>query len=351
MSDLSGQLLEQVRAAVAAGRRLRIEGGGSKPSVLGGPVEGEVVAVGGHRGIVSYQPTELVLTVRAGTPLTEIEAALAEQGQWLPFEPPHLGPGATIGGTLACNLSGPARPWNGSFRDLVLGVRMINGRAEPLRFGGQVMKNVAGFDLSRLQAGALGTLGIITEISLKVMPLPRPPVTLVAAMETGQAIRRMNEVAGQPTPLNGAAWVDGQLYLRFAGAAGAATLRRRWGGEEMDDGGRFWSDLREQRLAFFAGEDPLWRLSAAPTAPAPEDGSPILIDWAGAQRWRRGGDLAGLGRDAANAGGHATLFRGGDPAAERRLPPPPALAALQRRLKAAFDPLGIFNPGRLYGGS
>ena len=349
MSDQSPRLLDQVRGAVADRRPLKIVGGNSKASILGRAIEGEIIDVAGHRGIVTYLPTEMVITARAGTPLAEIEAALAGNGQALSFEPPHLGPGATIGGTLACNLSGPARPWGGSVRDMVLGIRLINGKAEHLRFGGQVMKNVAGFDLSRLQAGALGTLGIITEISLKVVPVPRAVTTLTAAMDQGDAIRRMAEVAARPTPLSGAAWADGKLYLRFPGAASAPSLRGRWGGDVMDAGAAdaFWNDLREQRLPFFAGDGPLWRLSLTATAPAMSPD--CLVDWGGAQRWLRHGDRESLAGDTAIHGGHAVLFRGGARGDEVRSPPPPAVMALQRRLKAAFDPAGIFNPGRLYG--
>ena len=349
MTDIAAALIDQVRAAAAAKRPLVIRGGGSKTAILGRGIAGEMLEVGGHRGIVAYDPTELVLTARAGTPLAEIEAALAERGQALSFEPPYLGVGATLGGTLACTLSGPARPWGGSMRDMVLGVRLINGRGEHLRFGGQVMKNVAGYDLSRLQAGALGTLGVITEISLKVLPAPRHSVTLVTALDQATAIERMNELAGRPAPLNGAAWVDERLYLRFSGSFAPESMARRWGGAVMAESDSCWADLREQRLAFFAGSQPLWRLSVASSTPPMLHGATTLIDWGGAQRWVRSGDLTTLATVAAKAGGHVILFRGGDRGAEVRQSPPPALGALHRRLKASFDPAGILNPGRLYG--
>ena len=211
------------------------------------------------------------------------------------------------------------------------------------------MKNVAGYDVSRLQAGALGTLGVITEISLKVLPAPRHSVTLVTALDQAAAIRRMNELAGRPAPLSGAAWLDGRLFLRFSGSFSPSSISGRWGGEIMADAPVFWADLREQRLAFFAGSQPLWRLSLASTAPPLPGDVPTLIEWGGAQRWRRDGDLAALTEAAAKAGGHTTLFRGGDRSGEVRSPPPPPLADLHRRLKAAFDPAGIFNRGGLYG--
>jgi glycolate oxidase FAD binding subunit len=347
MSDRAAVLVDQVRDALAARRPLTIRGGGSKPHILGRLPDGELVEVGAHRGIVAYQPTELVLTARAGTPLDEIEAALAENGQGLSFEPPHLGPGATLGGTLACNLSGPARPWGGSVRDMVLGVRLINGKGEHLRFGGQVMKNVAGFDLSRLQAGAMGTLGVITEISLKVLPRPRASVTLVEDMDEGAAIARMNRLAGKPAPLSGAAWVDERLYLRFSGSFDPATIAGRWGGRVLGGAESFWADLREQRLPFFAGEHPLWRLSLGSATP-PLHAGPTVIDWGGALRWLRGGEPESLAAKATRAGGHAVMFRGA--AVPSRPPLPPLAAELHRRLKVAFDPQGLFNPGRLYPG-
>ncbi len=349
MSDLAPQMVEQVRSAAADSRPVEIKGGSSKAGLLGRTVTGEALEVGGHRGIVTYDPTELVLTARAGTPLAEVEAALAEHGQALSFEPPHLGAGATLGGTLACNLSGPARPWGGSMRDMVLGVRLINGKGEHLRFGGQVMKNVAGYDVSRLQAGALGTLGVITEISLKVLPAPRRAVTLVTALDQATAIERMNELAGRPVPLSGAAWVDGRLYLRFSGSFAPDAMAERWGGSVLAESESCWADLREQRLPFFAGSQPLWRLSVASTTPPMLHGATTLIDWGGAQRWVRGGDLTTLATVAAKAGGHVDLFRGGNRNGEVRQSPPPGLAALHRRLKASFDPAGILNPGRLYG--
>jgi len=349
MADLEAQLAEQIAAAAAAKRPLRLVGGATKTALLGRAIEGEVLAVGGHSGIVSYQPTELVLTARAGTPLTEIEAALAEKGQTLSFEPPHFGAGATLGGTLACNLSGPARPWGGSIRDMVLGVRLINGQGERLRFGGQVMKNVAGFDVSRLQAGALGTLGVITEVSLKVLPRPQATITLVEESREVDAIQTMNRLAGRPWPITGAAWFDHRVHLRLAGEPEAVQAARRDLGAMAEGDESFWTELREQRLDFFQGAAPLWRLSVGSTTAPLEKGQMTLIDWGGAQRWLRGGEAAHRQDQAAKAGGHASLFRGGDRTGEVAHPLPPALMAIHRRLKAALDPVGILNRGRLYG--
>ncbi|MDV2080518.1 glycolate oxidase subunit GlcE [Marinobacter xestospongiae] len=351
MTDRSEQLLEQVLAAKAAGQPLRIVGGNSK-AFLGrqADAESQDLNVGEHRGIVEYNPVELVLTARAGTPLREIEAALAEHGQALHFEPPHFGDSDTLGGTLAANLSGPARPWSGSVRDQVLGIRLINGNGEHLRFGGQVMKNVAGYDVSRLQAGALGTLGVMTEISLKVMPRPAASLTLVREMSAQQAIQQMNARAAEPKPLTAACWQGGRMYLRLAGAQSAVeATAAKWGGEVLDQADGFWRSLQDQQLDYFKGEAPLWRFSVrANAALAPLPGA-WLLDWAGAQRWYRGdAEQPQLEQLAREAGGQVSLFRGGDRSGEVMHHQPQALAGLQTRMKQAFDPHGLFNPGRLY---
>lgn len=350
MSDMAQALIEQVDAARAAGTTLEIVGRGSK-TFMGRQAGADVaIDIGGHRGIVSYEPVELVLTARAGTPLQEIEEALAERGQMLAFDPPRFGDDGTLGGTLACNQSGPARPWSGSVRDAVLGIRLINGRGEHLRFGGQVLKNVAGYDLSRAQAGALGTLGIITEISMKVMPKPAVSLTLVREMDAARAIVRMNELAGQSRPLTGACWHDGRLYLRLAGVPAAIEgTVARWGGEVLEQDAGFWRALRDQRQPFFAGNGPLWRFSINAAAPHWRADADWLIDWGGAQRWLRGDfPHVELEREAQDAGGQVSLFRGGDRSGEVFATLSPALQLLHRRLKEAFDPAGIFNPRRLY---
>ncbi|MFW5823689.1 MAG: glycolate oxidase subunit GlcE [Marinobacter sp.] len=356
MGDISGQLVERVRQAAARGIPLAISGGGSKP-FLGRGLRGEPLSLADHTGVVSYEPVELVLTVRAGTTLADIEATLAEHGQWLAFEPPRFASTDTIGGTLAANLSGPGRPWQGSVRDHVLGLRLINGRGEHLKFGGQVMKNVAGYDASRLQAGALGCLGVLTEISLKVLPRPAMERTLVQAMDHHQALELMNRLAGQPKPLTGTCWYQGMLYLRLSGSRPAVEATAdAWcddSGGQMDvleDGHRFWQQLRDQQLPFFEGETPLWRLSVKPTASMGELDEQALIDWGGAQRWVRVGDesLSVMAGRAAGAGGQAALFRHGDRSGEVMHPQPGALRDIQKRLKTSFDPVGIFNPGHLY---
>jgi glycolate oxidase FAD binding subunit len=349
--DLGEDIAARVRAAAASGQTLYIQAGGSKRALLGRECQAPVLDVSAHSGITDYQPSELVLTARAGTPLTTLQTVLAEQGQELPFDPPLFDGRATLGGTLACNLSGPARPWRGSVRDLVLGVQLIDGNGQLLRFGGKVMKNVAGYDVSRLQAGALGTLGVLSEISLKVLPRAEHAITLAYEMPAAEALAAMNRRAATPAPLSGACWLDGTLYLRLSGEAGAVThTARDWGGEVVANGAEFWRDLRELRLPFFAGDAPLWRLSLKPTAALATAPAAVLIDWCGAQRWLRGEyQLEALQQQAATAGGNAGLVRGGNRAAEVRPLPDPVSRRLQQRLKHSFDPRGIFNPGRLYG--
>jgi glycolate oxidase FAD binding subunit len=351
MADQIQSLQEQVLQARKNGQTLNIVGGGTK-SFMGRKTDTDsaTLSLAEHSGVVEYHPVELVLTVRAGTTLSEIEAVLAEEGQCLHFEPPRLDDGATIGGTLACNLSGPARPWAGSVRDQVLGLRLLNGQGEHLRFGGQVMKNVAGYDVSRLQAGAMGTLGVMTEISLKVMPKPATTATLVQEMPLDSAIDYMNRRAGEPKPITGACWLDGKVYLRLAGARSAVeATAEQWEGEVFEGGNGLWQQIQDMQHEFFAGDDPLWRFSVKSSAVMPSLDGPWLVDWAGAQRWYRGqATLSDLEPVAAEAGGQVSLFRGGDRTGEVMHSQPEALKAIQRRIKQSFDPDGLFNPGRLY---
>ena len=350
MTDLNDTIVDAVARARDDRKPLYIRGGDSKRHLLGRDCQAEPLDISGHRGIIDYQPGELVVTARAGTPLADIRELLAQHQQMLPFEPPLFGGRATIGGTLACNLSGPGRPWYGSIRDMVLGVRLINGQAQLLKFGGQVMKNVAGYDVSRLQAGALGTLGVISEVSLKVLPMPEHSTTLVYALDASQALELMNRRAREPRPLSGAFWLDGQLYLRISGAASAVQQTASdWGGERSQQAEETWSQLREMSLPFFQDKGSLWRVSINSVAPLSTPPEATLIDWAGAQRWLSGeADFTRLQESVAAAGGHACLFRGGDRSGEVRQTLDPVQQCLQQRLKKAFDPHGIFNPGRLY---
>ncbi len=349
MQDFIQQLSDTIRAAADARRALAIHGSGSK-AFYGHAVKGEALVVTGHRGIISYEPTELVITARAGTPLAEIESVMREQGQMLGFEPPQFAGGGTLGGCIAAGLSGPRRAAAGSARDFVLGLRLLDGRGTDLVFGGQVMKNVAGYDVSRLITGSLGTLGVILEVSLKALPLPPAELTLVQEHSQADALHLMNTWAGKPWPITATCHAGGRLYLRLAGAraavkAAAATL----GGETLNTAETFWRDLRDQRHAFFAGDAPLWRLSLRSTTPELELPGAQLIEWGGALRWLRADVDAMSVRKAARGGeGHATLFRGGKPGTAVFHPLPAALMKLHRRVKLAMDPAGILNPGRMY---
>lgn len=357
MDPVLAPFADRIRAAAAAGTPLRIVGGASK-DFYGEPPQGEPLATAALAGILSYEPSELVVTVGAGTPLAELEQVLAGKGQFLPFEPPHFGPGATVGGMVAAGLAGPARASVGSVRDYVLGLRMLNGRGDELVFGGQVMKNVAGYDVSRLMAGALGTLGLLAEVSLKVLPVAPAEATLRWELPQDEALRRLNAWGGQPLPLNASCWLPeggaGTLLLRLRGAAAAVEAAcRSLGGDRVPDAANFWTACREQQLPWFAqraGRD-LWRLSVPQTAPVLELPEPPLVEWHGGQRWVRATTGQGaLVREAAlRAGGHATLFRSERADATGRMTPlAPVLATLHERLRREFDPAGIFNRGRLY---
>ena len=349
MHDRIAEFSERIRAAAARNTPLRIRGGGTK-DFYGEPCAGEALDTRPLAGIVDYEPTELVITAAAGTPLADIEAAIRSRGQMLAFEPPHFGAGATLGGCVAAGLSGPRRASAGAVRDFVLGVRILDGRGDSLRFGGTVMKNVAGYDVSRVIAGSLGTLGLVTEVSLKVLPVPVAEITLRLEKSAAEAIALMNEWGGRPLPISATCHCDNLLTVRLSGAAAAVrTARDRIGGEEVSDAAAFWTAVREQTLPFFAGAQTLWRLSVKSTTPPLNLPGPQLIEWGGALRWLAGDGDARLVREAAAyAGGHATLFRARDKAAGAFQPVTPALATLHRRLKAAFDPAGIFNPGRMY---
>ncbi len=343
------QFQERVRAAAADKQPLRIRGGGSK-DWYGQRLEGEILDTRGYSGVVDYEPTELVITARCGTPLAEIEAVLAERNQMLAFEPPHFGAGATLGGAIAAGLAGPRRASSGGVRDFVLGAKLLDGKGDVLAFGGQVMKNVAGYDVSRMLAGSLGTLGLLLEVSVKVLPRPFAETTLRLEMPEIDAIRRLNEWGGQPLPISGSCWHEGVLWLRLSGAQAAVDAAVRLiGGEAVPDAGSFWEALREQRLPFFGGEDALWRLSVPSTTGAIVLGGAQLIEWGGAQRWLRSGlGAATIRRTVSAVGGHATLFRGGDKSAGVFQPLAPPVARIHERLKASFDPAHIFNPGRMF---
>lgn len=361
-------LVERVRAAQADGTPLEIAGHGSK-AFYGGPRHGEALHTTGLTGISSYEPTELVVSARAGTPIAELEAALAEHGQCLPFEPPRFRVGSaakgTVGGLVAAGLSGPSRASVGAVRDHVLGATLLNGRAEVLSFGGQVMKNVAGYDVSRLLCGSMGVLGVVLEVSLKVLPVQPATATLRFELDEAAALQQLNAWGGQPLPVSASAWWAGMLLLRLRGARAAVnaavdTLLTRYRGEGVDDSlaTPFWDGLRDHEDEFFVKARTavesntgaaLWRLSVPQTAAPIALPGEQLIEWGGAQRWWCTAASAATVREAAQrAGGHATLFRGGDKAAGVFTPLSAPLQRIQRELKREFDPAGVFNRGRLY---
>jgi len=357
-------LLSDVRARVilanAASKPLTIRGGGTKTFYGNPPPKGaSVLDMSSYAGIISYEPTELVITARAGTRLADLEAELASRHQMLAFEPPHFAVGATIGGCVAAALAGPRRATSGGVRDYVLGVRMMDAQGRVLRFGGEVIKNVAGYDVSRLLTGSLGTLGILLDVSLKVLPRPAVETTLCLPMTESQALHAMNQWAGQPLPISGTAWVGegtegGLLSVRLSGSTAAVSAAcARIGGDVMDDGDVFWRALRDHRHPFLTA-CPLWRVSVPSTTPALNLG-PTLIEWGGAQRWLTGPHLARPMRaQVRDLGGHVTLFRAASEAQAHEVgvfqPLTAGLVAIHHRLKNEFDPSGVFNPGRMYPG-
>ena len=349
MQELIDQLGAAIRTAAANKTPLCIRGGGTK-DFYGGEIRGDILDTSNYRGILDYEPTELVISARAGTQLAEVETAMREQGQMLAFEPPHFGYAATVGGCVATGLSGPRRAYAGAVRDLILGIRLLDGKGSDLRFGGQVMKNVAGYDVSRLMAGSLGTLGVILEASLKTLPLPVAEITLRREDTQAEAIALMNEWAGKPLPLSATCHVGQLLYVRLSGAAAAVrAAREKIGGEEVPDGTAFWRGLREHDHEFFRHPQPLWRLSLKPTTPPLDLSGSQLIEWGGALRWLKSDmDVDAVRKAAAFGGGHATLFRGGDKSAGVFHPLPAPLEKIHRNLKQIFDPAGILNPQRLY---
>lgn len=347
--DLTVTLQQKLTAAVENRTPLSIQGGNSK-AFYGHKSSHEVLNISAHRGIINYQPSELVITARTGTRLTDIEAVLAEQQQMLAFEPPHFGSTATLGGTIACGFSGSRRPFTGSARDFVLGCKIINGKAEVLSFGGEVMKNVAGYDVSRLMTGAMGTLGVLLEISLKVLPMPAAEQTQCLVLDKHRAVQKMLSLSRSSLPISALSYDGKMVYVRFSGGERAVTSSAsKVGGELLPQAEQFWQDLKEQRLAFFQNAKSLWRISVPATAEMPAFTNDCYLDWGGALRWLSSEHPAEeIFAAAAAAQGHAWLFRGEAAISERFQPLPEALLQLHKRLKQAFDPFGILNIQRFY---
>ena len=352
MSGAIADFAERIRACAASGSSLCLRGGGSK-DFYGGPPLGEALNTREHAGIVAYEPSELFITARCGTPLAHIESELNRNGQMLAFEPPHFGSDATIGGAVAAGLSGPRRASAGALRDFVLGVTLMDGRRDVLTFGGQVMKNVAGYDVSRLMAGSMGTLGLILEVSLKTSPSPKVEVTLLLEMPEAKAIDAINQWAARPLPISAVAWNDGDLGVRLSGAeAAVVAAAEKLGGARVEpvQAERFWRGIREHIDPYFNTDKPLWRISAPSNAPTLGLPGEQLIEWNGALRWLATNVQAHAIREVASKlGGHATLFRGGDKAVGVFHPLSAPLMAIHQRLKNVFDPGAVFNRGRMYG--
>ncbi len=381
MSSVIEQFQAQIsHAAARQGQTLAIQGGNSKAFYGTATHSDAVLDTRVHSGIDSYEPSELVVTVRCGTPLAELEAVLAEQGQCLAFEPPHFSfndkSSATVGGMVACGLAGSARAVAGGVRDHVLGVKMLNGKGEWLTFGGQVMKNVAGYDVSRVLAGSMGSLGVLTDVSLKVLPQAPAEVTLACQLPQAEALALLHRWGAQPLPLNASCWVhdttahpaQAMLFVRLRGAVAAVeSALPRMCADVVALGGQAsamaqtqavadWSTCRDQRLPFFSPPAPdmaLWRLSLPQTTPVLDLPCAPLIEWHGALRWlwaplSAANELRAI---AAQVGGHATLFRAPQNAVDDLpavfSPLPAAQQRIQRELQKQFDPHGVFNTGRL----
>jgi glycolate dehydrogenase FAD-binding subunit len=355
-ADISQQLQQQVQQAFEEKTALSIVGGNSKSfygrSAPSAPAER--LEVSGHSGVLNYEPTELVITARAGTPLREIEELLEENGQMLPFEPPAFSENASIGGTIACNLSGPRRAYAGAARDFLLGCKIINGKGEILSFGGEVMKNVAGYDVSRLMAGAMGTLGVLLEVSLKVLPTAEMQSTQLFRCSASEALDRMHAWSQTPLPISASSHHDSILRVRLSGATDAVKAAvDAVAGETMTDADQYWQQLKEQQLDFFAGEKPLWRISLASDAesiglPSDYEGDDCLYEWGGALRWLKSDVPAELiQRAVAELDGHAVLFRQHGHGSVFQ-PLATGLMRIHQNLKQAFDPENILNPGKIY---
>ena len=349
INDQTLLLQQAVQHAITTKTPLKIAGGNSK-AFFGRESAGQLLNVSTHQGIVNYHPSELVLTARAGTPLSTLEQTLAEQGQMLAFEPPHFAESATLGGAIACGLSGSRRPFTGSARDFVLGCKIINGKGEVLSFGGEVMKNVAGYDVSRLMAGAMGTLGILLEVSLKVLPLPAVELTTCFELTPADAINKMTALASQSLPVSGLSYDGRMVYARLSGAEKAVTASvKKIGGEAAKIDSLFWRNLNEQQHEFFQTPMNVWRLCVPPATAELALAGDWFYDWGGGLRWLKSEEPAQrIFAAAEQAQGHALLFKGKDRTGDVFQPLSGKLQQLNKNVKLAFDPDGLFNPYRMY---
>jgi glycolate oxidase FAD binding subunit len=347
--SIEDELATQIAAVSATGGEIEIFGGGSK-RFYGESMEALPIDVSAHSGVIDYDPAELVISLRAGCKLNEVEALLAQNRQMFGFEPPCFGADATIGGMVASGLAGPRRAFSGSIRDFVLGVKMLDGRGQTLNFGGRVIKNVAGFDVSRVMVGALGTLGVILEVSIRVIPVPETELTL--AFEHGSVdehVRWINELGAEPYPITASSWVEGRSQLRLSGSTqGVCHAAGELGGDPDE---ACWDQLKEQTLDFFDPAQPLTRISLPPASADLQGDWKQLIEWGGAQRWISGEvDIATLRLEAEAMGGSVCAYQRHAADVPVFHPLPAAMLKLQRSIKSTFDPAGIFNPGRIYPG-
>lgn len=353
MTDQSKTIQQQTQSAFENKTACRIVGANSK-HFLGNESHGETISTKNHTGVISYDASELVMTVRSGTSLKEIKDILSANNQSLPFDPPTFSDYATIGGTIACNLSGPARPYTGAARDFVLGTRIINGKGEDCRFGGQVMKNVAGYDASRLMAGAYGTLGIILDISLKVLPITQTEVTIKIEQPVDDAIQTINQLSTKNLPISASCYFENHLYIRLNSSeqntlAVSKNICQQTTGSEIENSKAFWHSIREQEHEFFKTEKSIARISLPPTCNNIDFNGEQLIEWGGALRWLKSDlDIESIRNQVQELGGHVTAYKNFESSIEFFHPLEAGLKTLQQRLKQGFDPAGILNPGRLY---
>ena len=347
--DKTQEIQAQLAAAHSSKTRLNICAGNSK-SFFGRASAGEQLDISGHTGVLNYEPTELVITARAGTSLNEIETVLAAENQMLGFEPPAFGKAASLGGTVACGFSGPRRAFAGSTRDFILGSTILNGKAERIHFGGEVMKNVAGYDVSRLMCGAMGTLGVLLDISIKVLPRPESELTLTFEMDAADALKKVHQLARQSLPISATCFDGEMLYVRLSGSEGSTRAAyEQLGGDEMADGENYWQQLKEHELAFFHQASNLWRLSLASNSPLLNLSGQQLYEWNGALRWLASDeDEQHIRAEVARHGGHAVCFRQHKKSEQVFHPLESGLLKIHRELKRAFDPEAILNPGRMY---
>ncbi len=348
MTDLKADVSSQIRDAYASKQPLRIEAGNSK-RFYGREVQGNTLSLLNHSGIIEYESSELYITARSGTPLNEIEQKIASDQQMLPFEPPHFGSAATLGGTIATGLAGPRRISHGSVRDCVLGVEIINGKGEALQFGGKVLKNVAGYDVSRLMCGAMGTLGVLMSITLRLTPTPMCEQTILLSLKDSQAILKMNELANTPIPITATFYDGHDLYFRISGSLSAVEkCTETISGDVIDENNIFWTNIREHAHEFFLTKLPIWRLSVPANSPPLNLEGDYVMEWNGALRWYATDASPLVVRtEAKRVGGHACLFRGSN-TEDIFHPLDRTIQLINRKLKQPFDPAGILNPGKMY---